>query len=118
MSLVKTRRSTRGWLVGGLHPSDPGGYRQVKWVGYGSGYATVPAMVNLRAGETLRRYHKPGLADGKTFAHWGITYGKKIPGPERGRTWVNQPDKLFNAKRGVYLQAQLQEPRLQGGRRR
>jgi hypothetical protein len=53
----------------------------------------------LRAGETLRRYLKPGLDDGKTFVYWGTNYMTDgIPGPERSLTWVNQPEKMFNAK--------------------
>jgi hypothetical protein len=100
MSLVTPRRSTRGWMVGGLYPGDTKGYRRVRFVGYVSGYASVPPMVNLRAGETLRRYFRPGLEDGKTYVYWGINYNRKgIGGPFRGRTWVHIPEKLYGTKR-------------------
>lgn len=90
-----------GWLPGGLHPSDPGAYARYGAAQYASGYASVPPMVHLRAGETLRRYHQPGLEDGKTYAYWGINYNTKgIPGPERSRTWVNQPEKMYRSKTG------------------
>lgn len=98
-SLVKKGSRARGWLPGGLHPSDPNAYDQHKWAGYQTGYAAIPPIVNLRAGETLRRYPAPGLEDGQTFAYWGINFNVKgIPGPERPRTWVNQPEKMFRAK--------------------
>ncbi len=100
MSLVKRGTSHRGWLVGGLHPSDPGVYKQIKWVGYGTGYAGAPPMVHLRSGETLRRYLAPGLEDGKTYAYWGINYYRGgIPGPHRGRTWVGKPERMYEARR-------------------
>ena len=55
-------------------------------------------MVRLRPGERLRRYLQPGLADGKTFAHWGqnLNIGA-IPGPARHLTWVNQPELMYKA---------------------
>ena len=59
-------------------------------------------MVYLRSGESLRRYLKPGLEDGKTYAYWGINYlAGGIPGPERGRIWVNQPEKMYKATRNT-----------------
>jgi len=101
-SAVKNSNHERGWLPGGLHPSDPGTYRRFKWVGYNSGYAAVPPIVYLRAGESLRRYLKPGLEDGKTYVYWGINYlAGGIPGPHRGRTWVNQPEKMYKAARNT-----------------
>ncbi|KPK84397.1 MAG: hypothetical protein AMJ81_05710 [Phycisphaerae bacterium SM23_33] len=67
---------------------------------YAGGYATVPPIVHLRSGESLRRYLKPGLEDGKTFVYWGINYNTAgIPGPERSRSWVNQPQNMYRAKR-------------------
>jgi hypothetical protein len=98
---VKNSSRKRGWMPGGLHPSDPDVYRQVKWAGYQTGYAGVPPIVNLRAGETLRRYAAPGLDDDKTFAYWGLNFNTKgIPGPERSRTWVNQPEKMCGSSKG------------------
>jgi hypothetical protein len=56
-------------------------------------------MVHLRRGESLRRYLDPGLEDGKTFVFWGRNYNTRgIPGPERSRSWVNQPEKMYGAK--------------------
>ncbi len=99
MSLVKRGRSTNGWLVGGLHPGDPGTYKRFTYIGVATGYAAVPPTVNLRAGETLRRYLKPGLEDGKTWIYWGINYNRPgRVGPTRSRTWVNQPERLYKTK--------------------
>ena len=100
MSLVKRGRSTNGWLVGGLHPTDPGTYKRFNNAGVASGYAAVPPTVNLRAGETLRRYLRPGLEDGKTWIYWGINYNRPgRVGPTRSRTWVNQPERMYKTKR-------------------
>ena len=98
LSSVKASDPKRGFIPGGLHPSDPGAYKRVSWAGYTTGYAGPPPMVHLRSGETLRRYLNPGLADGETFAYWGINYNtRNVPGPERNRTWVNQPEKMYGS---------------------
>jgi len=100
MASVGKSDRRRGFIPGGLHPSDPDAYKNVEWAGYTTGYAGPPPLVHLRAGETLRRYLAPGLDDGKTFAYWGINYNAGgIPGPHRDRTWVNQPDKMYKAGR-------------------
>ncbi|MCW8128775.1 MAG: hypothetical protein KIS92_00185 [Planctomycetota bacterium] len=97
----------RGWKVGGLHDKDPQAYDDFKNVSYEFGYYGPPPMVSLRTGETLRRYINPGLEDGKTFVFWGMNYmckgakdAAEIPGPERSRTWVNQPEKMYQSKTG------------------
>jgi hypothetical protein len=89
-----------GWIVAGLHPKDAlGVYGQYGCAEYMAGYAGVPPMVHLRRGETLRRYLEPGLADVKTFVFWGINFNVAgIPGPARPQTWVNQPEKMYQAK--------------------
>ena len=99
-SSVKNSNLSRGWRPGGLHPGDPGAYKRVNYVGYSTGYAGVPPLVHLRAGETLRRYLRPGLEDGKTWIYWGINYNRPgRTGPTRSRTWVNQPEKMYQAQR-------------------
>src|SRR5262249_36175382 len=50
-----------GWLVCGLHPADGGVYHQYGAAEYLAGYSSVPPLVHLRRGETLRRYLQPGL---------------------------------------------------------
>ena len=61
-----------------------------------------PPIVHLRRGETLRRYLRPGLEDGKTFVFWGRNYNTgDIAGPERDLTWVNQPDKMHGSQVGT-----------------
>jgi hypothetical protein len=63
-------------------------------------------MVRLRRGETLRRYPDPGLEDGKTFVFWGRNYNSKgVLGPERDRTWVNQPDRMYGSRKGTPAKA-------------
>ncbi|MEI8243721.1 MAG: hypothetical protein WCI17_10680 [bacterium] len=99
MSLLQKGGRARGWLPSGLHSSDARGvYGNVKFAAYGTGYAGAPPIVNLRAGETLRRYVLPGLEDGKTFLYWGVNKNAGIPGPDRDLTWASQPEKMFQAK--------------------
>lgn len=89
------------WLVCGLHPNDGACYRRYDVAEYLAGYSGPPPMVHLRRGETLRRYLEPGLEDGKTFVFWGRNYNTNgIPGPERARTWVNQPERMYKSKEG------------------
>ncbi|MCA1962540.1 MAG: hypothetical protein LDL31_01185 [Prosthecobacter sp.] len=92
----------QGWLVCGLHPGDGSSYAKYSSAEYRAGYAGPPPIVQLRRGESLRRWFQPGLADGKTFVFWGrnpMTQG--IPGPERSRTWVNQPEKMHGSQDGT-----------------
>ena len=92
----------RGWRVAGLYDNDAGAYSSFTSAEYLSGYAGPPPMHHLRRGEKLRRYLKPGLEDGKTFVFWGRNYNTAgVPGPERSRSWVNQPEKMFNSKSGT-----------------
>ncbi len=93
----------KGWLVSGLHPDDARGvYSKFTTAEYLAGYAGPPPIVHLRRGERLRRYLQPGLEDGRTFAFWGRNYNTRgIPGPERSRTWVNQPEKMYKSRDGT-----------------
>jgi hypothetical protein len=92
----------QGWLVCGLHEGDAASYADYRSAEYLAGYAGPPPMVNLRKGESIRRYFAPGLEDGKTFVFWGRNYQSGgIPGPERSRTWVNQPEKMLGSKTGT-----------------
>jgi len=91
------------WRVAGLYDDDPGGvYTAFNTVEYLAGYAGPPPMIHLRKGESLRRYLEPGLDDGtgkKTFVFWGRNYNiGGIPGPQRDRTWINQPEKMYGSK--------------------
>src|SRR5262249_22811491 len=91
-----------GWLVCGLHPEDGGVYRSYDVAEYLAGYAGVPPVVHLRRGQALRRYLRPGLDDGKTFAFWGRNYNTAdVPGPERSHTWVNQREKMQGSRDGA-----------------
>jgi hypothetical protein len=89
--------------VSGLADGDAGGvYTRYNTAEYLSGYAGPPPRVHLRAGETMRRYLKPGLEDGKTFVFWGMNYKVGgMPGPTRDRTWVNQPEKMYGSTKGT-----------------
>ena len=96
-----SRQKQHGWPVCGLHPGDGAAFAEYKTVEYLAGYSGAPPMVHLRRGESLRRYLQPGLEDGKTFVFWGRNYNTQgVPGPERARTWVNQPDKLYGSQQG------------------
>ena len=92
----------RGWLICGLHPDDGAAFDSYRTAEYLAGYAGAPPMVHLRRGESLRRYLQPGLEDGRTFVFWGRNYNiGGIPGPERSRTWVNQPDEMYGSTGGT-----------------
>ena len=92
----------RGWPVSGLHPADGQAYRRYRTVEYLPGYAGPPPIVHLRRGESLRRYQRPGLDDGETFVFWGRNdHRRGMPGPERSRTWVDQPDRMYGSPAGV-----------------
>ncbi len=91
-----------GWLVCGLYPGDGNSYRKYAVAEYLAGYAGPPPMVHLRRGERMRRYFEPGLEDGKTFVFWGRNYNTDgIAGPERSRTWVNQPEQMYESTSGT-----------------
>ncbi|HVR83371.1 MAG TPA: hypothetical protein VMU54_03610 [Planctomycetota bacterium] len=91
-----------GWRVAGLHDADPEVYSAYKSAMYEFGYSGPPPLVHLRSGETLRKYPKPGLDDGQTFVFWGMSYSANTcRGPERDRTWVNQPEKMYRSVAGT-----------------
>jgi len=91
----------RGWRVAGLHDEDAATYSTFACAEYLAGYSGPPPKIHLRAGEAVRRFLKPGLEDGKTFVFWGMNYkAGGIPGLERSRTWVNQPEKMYGSKNG------------------
>jgi len=91
----------KNWPMCAYYPQHGAAYREFNSVGYLAGYAGAPPMVHLRRGESFRRYVKPGLEDGKTFAFWGRNYGTAgVPGPERSATWVNQPEKFYGGLNG------------------
>lgn len=92
----------QGWLVCGLHPADGTSYSRYDVAEYFPGYAGPPPMVHLRRGERMRRYFAPGLEDGHTFVFWGRNYRTSgIPGPERSRSWVNQPERMYGSSEGT-----------------
>lgn len=95
----------QGWLVCGLAPEDGNSYRQYNVAEYMAGYSGAPPLVHLRRGETLRRYLRPGLEDGKTFVFWGKNDNRGgTPGPERAQTWVNQPERMYRSTNGAGFQ--------------
>ena len=95
------RKRQHGWPLGGLHPDDPKAYAGFNVVEHLPGYAGPPPKIHLRRGEKLIRYYRPGLDDGETFVFWGRNYRTDgIPGPERSRTWVNQPERFYNSLEG------------------
>jgi hypothetical protein len=92
----------KGWLICGLHKDDGASYAAFNSAEYRAGYAGAPPLLQLRKGESLRRWLEPGLDDGKTFVFWGRNpMIKGIPGPERSRTWVNQPEKMHGSQNGT-----------------
>ncbi len=91
----------QGWLVGGESLGDCVDYDKFNVAEYDGGYAGPPPMVHLRAGESLRRYLHPGLADGKTFVFWGSNTRQGAPGPARNATFVNQPQRMHDLKQSL-----------------
>ena len=89
----------RGWRISGLYEKDVQNlYDSYSSASYLAGYEGPPPLVHLRRGETLRRYLRPGLEDGKTYVYWGLNLPRDgIPGPQRDRTWVNQPQNMLGA---------------------
>lgn len=89
------------WPLGGLHPDDPLAFAEFNVVEHYPGYAGPPPRIHLRRGESLRRFHFPGLDDGKTYVFWGRNYRTQgIPGLERSRTWINQPERFIRSPEG------------------
>jgi len=97
--------ANRGWFISGLYypssdnsdptSSDAMGYRVPSVVQPLCGYAGAPPISALKRGETFRRYLKPGLG-GTTYCFWGAHMGSDgIPGPDRDRTWCNQPEQMY-----------------------
>lgn len=99
----------RGWRISGLYDKDVVNlYDTYSNASYAPGYAGPPPIVHLRQGESLRRYLRPGLEDGKTFVFWGLNRNRETgPGPERDRAWVNQPEKMYRAQRDAGSKADL-----------
>jgi hypothetical protein len=94
----KTERQ-QGWPMSPYLAKHGAGYAKFDGQMPLSGYATNPPLVHLRRGETLRRYLKPGLSDGKTFVFWGRNYNEEgIPGPHRWASWVDRPEQFFGGK--------------------
>ncbi len=92
----------KNWPMCAYTPDHGLGYREFNAVVYDSGYSGPPPSVHLRRGETFRRYVRPGLEDGKTFVFWGRNYmDVGVPGPSRGATWVNQPEKFYGGLNGA-----------------
>ncbi|MFH1667209.1 MAG: hypothetical protein ABIA17_06590, partial [Elusimicrobiota bacterium] len=87
----------------GWYKNSMSSWYSINFVGYCSGYPSVPPVVELRSGEKLRRYLKPGLADGNTYVFFG--YNQVLAGvgrgPVRDVTWCNQPDKMYRATSGT-----------------
>ena len=94
----RAAKDNRGWLPE-LYPGDGGLYYSgTKFDAPLSSYAGAPPMVNLRPGETLRRFPRPGLGEGPSgrLVFWGICVDG-MDGPNRHITYLNDPAKFFNA---------------------
>lgn len=94
----RAARDNRGWLPE-LYPGDGNLYYSgTKFDAPLSSYAGAPPMVNLRPGETLRRFPRPGLGEGPkgSMVFWGLCVDG-MDGPNRHITYLNNPEKFFNA---------------------
>ncbi len=94
----RTAKSNRGWLPE-LYPGDGAGtYQSIHVCALLCGYAGAPPVVNLRPGEMLRRFPRPGLGQGSQgpLVYWGICVDG-MDGPNRHITYLNCPDNCFNA---------------------
>jgi len=99
----RAAKSNRGWLPD-LGPGE-GAMEYTKVVAYQplSGYAGAPPVVNLRAGETLRRFPSSGLGAGSggALVYWGTGPGG-LEGPNRDVTYITQPERCFNSTARPY----------------
>jgi hypothetical protein len=94
----RAAKDNRGWLPelcagdGGLY------YSGTKFDAPLSGYSGAPPMVNLRPGESLRRFPRPGLGAGPngTLVYWGNSLDG-MKGPNRHTAYTNDPTNFFNA---------------------
>ena len=75
-----------------------GTYGSIHFYALLCGYAGAPPVVNLRPGETLRRFPRPGLGEGSAgpLVYWGICVDG-MDGPNRHITYLNDPEHSFNA---------------------
>jgi hypothetical protein len=89
-SAVKNGSRERGWLAGGLHPSDPGSYSRFKWVGYNTGYAAVPRRCGGTSGRGWRTARRtstgasitsPRTSRARTAGGRGSTSRRRCTGP-------------------------------------
>jgi hypothetical protein len=127
----RTAKDNRGWL-----PELASGDANLYWNGVKfyaplSAYAGAAPVVNLRPGETLRRFPRPGLGEGNSgkFVYWGNS-PDGFEGPNRHIAYVNDPNNFYNAtkrpnsegnpdkralwQRALHLQAGFQERIVQG----
>ncbi|MCY3021894.1 MAG: hypothetical protein NTW87_23025 [Planctomycetota bacterium] len=94
----RAAKDNRGWLPE-LYPGDGvGTYTRIIYYALLCGYAGAPPIVNLRPGESLRRFPRPGLGEGEkgTLVYWGISVDG-LDGPNRHITYVTDPSTCFNA---------------------
>lgn len=94
----RAAQDNRGWLPELAAGDGVGTYTKISVYSLLCGCAGAPPMVNLRPGETLRRFPRPGLGAGEkgTLVFWGICVDG-LDGPNRHITYVTDPSTCFNA---------------------
>jgi hypothetical protein len=91
-------KENRGWIPE-LYPGDGGLYYSGPrfWAPL-SGYVCAPPTVNLRPGESLKRFPRPGFGDStnEICVFWGPS-PDGVVGPNRHTSYTENPNNYFNA---------------------
>ena len=92
-----------GWRIAGLYDDDARlVYTRVNTAEYLAGYAGPPPMVHCAAAKRFAVTCGRGFRMGtRLFSGGAMTTPARITGPQRDRTWVNQPRNMYRSTRGT-----------------
>jgi hypothetical protein len=94
----RTAKDNRGWLPELVAGDGVGTYTHISTYSPLEGYAGVPPVVDLRPGESLRRFPRPGFEEGLKgpVVFWGNS-PDGVVGPNRHTSNLSDPEHAFNA---------------------